>query len=370
MNLEQARDVIAAADAEMAASFAKRMEAVRAVAAYKKERGLPVLDAEQEARVLKSRAELIGDMELRPFYMQFLEAAMEVSKRYQHRLMDGLRVAYSGVEGAFAQIAAGRIFPDGRPEAYPSFEAAYEAAASGACDAAVLPIENSYAGEVGQVLDLMFAGNLFVNGVYDLSVTQNLLGTKNAEIADVRTVLSHPQALGQCRTYLHRHGFEMRTASNTAVAAQTVAETGDKTLAAIASAETAALYGLKILDHDINESRANTTRFAVFSRVENRPVSGGKNGAFLLLFTVKDEAGGLAKAINVISAYNFNMRVLRSRPMKNLPWHYYFYVEAEGDDASENGKKMLSALGHICPVLKVVGRYMASENILQGGETI
>ena len=88
------------------------------------------------------------------------------------------------------------------------------------------------------------------------------------------------------------------------------------------------------------------------------------------MFTVKDEAGALAKAINVIDAYGFNMRVLRSRPVRNLPWHYYFYVEAEGDDASENGKKMLSALGHICPVLKVVGRYRATENIMQGGETI
>ena len=370
MDIQDARNEIASVDEAMAALFVRRMEAVKAVAAYKKERGLPILDREQEARVLQSRSALVEDPELRSFYVQFLQDTMDVSKRYQRRLTEGVRVAYSGVEGAFAHIAAQRIFPDGVRVAYPSFEEAYAAVAQGESDLAVLPIENSYAGEVGQVIDLMFSGDLFVNGVYDLYITQNLLGMPDAAIGDVRTVVSHPQALGQCQDYIRRHGFEALGASNTAKAAQTVAEAGDKSLAAIASAETAELYGLKILDHDINESRTNTTRFAVFSRVEHRPAGRRDSGAFLLLFTVKDEAGGLAKAINVISAYGFNMRVLRSRPMKNLPWHYYFYVEAEGDDASENGRRMIGALRGACPILKVVGRYTATENALQGGESI
>ena len=362
MDLQEARAEIAAADEEMAELFLRRMAAVRHVAAYKKERGLPIEDLTQEARIIEGRSALVSDPELRSFYVRFLRDVIDVSKRYQHRLTEGLRVAYSGVEGAFAHIAAKRIFPDGTPVSYHSFEEAYAAVEAGDCDLAVLPFENSYAGEVGQVLDLMFSGGLHVNGVYDLYVTQNLLGTQDARIEDVKRVLSHPQALAQCESYLRKRGFEPKSAANTAVAAQTVAETGDSSLAAIASAETAALYGLKILDHDINESRANTTRFAVFSRVENRPEAGKRDrGAFLLLFTVKDEAGGLAKAINVISAYDFNMRVLRSRPMKDLPWHYYFYVEAEGDDTSENGRRMLEALRGACPMVKVVGRYAADK---------
>ena len=370
MDIQEARAEIQAADEEIAALFVRRMNAAREVAAYKKTHGLPVLDREQEARVIRDRSALIEDPELRSYYVRFLQDTMDVSKQYQHRLMDGLRVAYSGVEGAFAHIAAGRIFPDGVHVSCPSFEEAYDAVSAGDCDLAVLPIENSYAGEVGQVLDLMFSGDLYVNGVYDLYITQNLLGTKDAEFDDVRTVISHPQALGQCAGYIRRHGFARVNAPNTAKAAQTVAEQGDKHVAAIASADTAALYGLKLLDHDINESRTNTTRFAVFSRAEYRPAGKNESGAFLLLFTVSDEAGGLAKAINVIGDYGFNMRVLRSRPMKNLPWHYYFYVEAEGDDTSENGKKMLDALGSVCPILKVAGRYTATENTLQGGETI
>ncbi len=370
MDLNEARERIRAVDEEMAALFVKRMEAVEAVAAYKRERGLPIEDLAQEARVIEGRSGLIGDEALRDCYVQFLQGTMDVSKRWQRRLMEGLRVAYCGVEGAFAHIAAKRIFPEGTHVPFSSFEAAYKAVEGGGCDLAVLPIENSYAGEVGQVVDLMFAGKLFVNGVYDLAVMQNLLGMPGSLISDVKTVVSHPQALSQCWPYIQKHGFAIRSAVNTAVAAQEVASAGDKTTAAIASAETAALYGLEVLDHDINESRDNTTRFAVFSRTEDRPAQKQKGGAFLLLFTVKDEAGGLAKAVNIISAYDFNMRVLRSRPMKGLPWHYYFYVEAEGNDASENGQKMIAALRGACPIVKVVGRYTAAADARQGGETI
>ena len=364
MDLNEAREAIASIDEQMAALFVQRMEAVRDVAAYKRDRGLPIEDKQQEARVIAQRGALVEDELMRSFYVQFLQDTMDVSKRWQHRLMEGLRVAYCGIEGAFAHIAATRIFPDATLESYQSFEEAYEAVQQGACDVAVLPIENSRTGEVGQVLDLMFAGSLHVNGVYDLSVVQNLLGVPGATLDGVRSVVSHPQALAQCHAYIRAHGFEARSTANTAVAAQQVAEAGDPSVAAIASDETAALYGLQILDHDINEDRSNTTRFAVFSRIEGSSMGGKDDSAFILMFTVKDEAGGLAKAINIISAYDFNMRVLRSHPMKDLPWHYYFYVEAEGDDMSENGQRMVAALKGACQMVKVVGRYSTSDSAL------
>jgi len=370
MDLNEARERIREVDEEMAALFVRRMQAVEAIAAYKRERGLPIEDKAQEARVIEGRSALVADAALRSYYVQFLQETMEVSKRWQHRLMEGLRVAYSGVEGAFAHIAARRIFPDGTPVAYPSFASAYAAVERGECDIAVLPIENSHAGEVGQVIDLLYSGSLFVNGVYDLAVSQNLLGQPGAQKSDVTEVVSHPQALEQCQAYSALCGLTARSAANTAVAAQEVAEKGDRHLAAIASEEAAARFGLQVLDRDINESRSNTTRFAAFSRVEAPGARKQEGGAFLLLFTVKDESGALAKAINIISAYNFNMRVLRSRPMKNLPWHYYFYAEVEGDDRSENGQRMLAALRGACPTAKVAGHYTAAENAQQGGESI
>lgn len=365
-DLEQARAEINEVDEQIAALFQRRMEAVRAVAAYKTAHGLPVLDAAREAAVIERGAARVQDPALRPYYVSVIRNMMEVSKQYQHFLMNGARVAYSGVEGAFAHIAASRIFPDAEKRAYADFAAAYAAAETGACDCAVLPIENSFAGEVGQVLDLAFRGTLTISGVYNLRVAQHLLGVKGAHRGDIRTVVSHPQALSQCEGYIRRHGYTAEQCSNTARAAQSVAERNDPTVAAIASAETAALYGLSVLDHDINENAGNTTRFAVFTRMAPEPPR-SKNSVFLLLFTVNNVAGALAKAINVIGAHGFNMRVLRSRPLKDHAWQYYFYVEAEGDETTEEGQAMMRDLAPHCDLLKVVGHYIPDVTLGEEG---
>ena len=360
--LDDARNRINEADKKMARLFCERMEAVREIAAYKKERGLPVLDEKREEEVIARNTALIEDGDLRPYYSRFLQCEMELSRAYQHRLCEGMKIAYSGVEGAFAAIAAERIFPDGAHIPYKSFSAAYRAVCDGECDCAVLPIENSYAGEVGKVTDLMFSGNLFVNGIYDLVITQNLLGVPGAALGDIKTVVSHPQALAQCEGYIKKHGFDTVEEKNTALAAQGVAEKNDKSTAAIASRETAALYGLEILDHDINESNTNTTRFAVFSGAQTENAGAAKS-SFILMFTVNNSAGSLAKAISVIGSHGFNMKALRSRPMKELAWQYYFYIEAEGDPESDEGHKMLSELAKYCDKLKVVGRYTSEREI-------
>ena len=363
MDLEEARKVIEETDKEMAELFERRMDAVRDVAGYKTERGLQVEDKDRETALIKELSDLIKDEELKPFYVQFLQNNIDVSKRWQHRLMDGVRVAYCGVEGAFSGIAAKRFFPDGTTVPYNSFEAAYESVVDGTCNTAVLPIENSNAGEIGQVIDLMFLGDLYVNGVYELFISQNLLGIPGANKEDITKVISHPQALTQCRNYIKDHDLEIKTSENTALAAKEVMELNDIHTAAIASQEAADLYGLQVLDHDINESRMNTTRFAVFSKAENRNTDKKKGSAFILLFTVKDEVGGLAKAVSVISAFDFNMRVLRSRPMKGLLWHYYFYAELEGDDRSDRGRQMLRTLKGVCHTVKVAGRYSTADDI-------
>jgi chorismate mutase/prephenate dehydratase len=205
-----------------------------------------------------------------------------------------MKVAYSGVPGAFAHIAAKNVFPDGVPLPYGSFREAYEAVESGKCDCAVLPIENSFAGDVAQVIDLMFFGSLLVTGIYDLEIGQNLLGNPSSSVKTVREVVSHPQALDQCAPYIEKHGFVPVEAPNTAVAAKQVAESGRTDIAAIASSETARLYGLNIIDAGINQSSANTTRFAVFSRAGGR--SSESDNHFIMFFTVKNEAGSLTAA--------------------------------------------------------------------------
>ena len=352
--LEEARKIIDEVDEKMAELFTKRMKAVEMIFEHKKKFGLPILEQKREDALIEKNATLVQDETIKGYYIDYLKDVMAISKAYQYRMQNGLKVAYSGVPGAFAYIAAGRIFRNGNRISHRDFKEAYQAVVNGECDVAVLPIENSYAGEVGQTIDLLFSGPLFINGIYELQIQQNLLGVPGAIVDDIKKVTSHQQALGQCHDYIKLRNLEVEEATNTAVAAKMVAEKADKTLGAIASVETADIYGLKVLEANINKSAENTTRFAVFSKVKADTEAFSNS---VLMFTVKNEAGALAKTLNIIGSHGFNMRSLRSRPMKELIWNYYFYVELEGNINSQEGKDMLRALNIFCDKLKVVGIY-------------
>lgn len=352
--LEKARKIINEVDAKMAELFVERMRAAELVYEHKKEFGLPILDLKREQEVIEKNTALIEDGVLKEYYIDYIKNLMSLSRAYQSRLQNGLKVAYSGIEGAFAHIAAGCIYPDGRRVSYGDFKSAYNAVVNGECDTVILPIENSYAGEVGQVIDLIFSGSLFINGIYELPIHQNLLGMSGANITDIKKVISHPQALSQCSEYIKLHKLTSEEANNTAIAAKKVAELGDITVGTIASIETAEIYGLKVLAENINKSAENITRFAALSKVKANTVSFTNS---VLMFSVKHEAGSLAKAIGIIGKYGYNMTALRSRPLKKHSWQYYFYVEIDGSTDTENGKKMLEELNVLCDKLKVAGSF-------------
>lgn len=358
--LDEAREIINRVDSEMAELFLQRMKAAEMVFEHKKEFGLPIYDAKREEAVIEKNAALIEDDIIKGYYIDYIKNLMSVSRAYQYRMQSGLKVAYSGVEGAFAHIAAGRIFPDSNRISFRDFKSAYDAVVNGEADIAVIPIENSYAGEVGQTIDLIFSGGLFINGIYELEIHQNLLGVQNSSVDDIRKVVSHPQALGQCHDYIKFRGFDAEEANNTAIAAKTVAESNDKSLGAIASVETAEIYGLKILEANINKSGENTTRFAVLSKVR------AQSPAFtssVLMFTVKNEAGSLANAISIIGKYGYNMTALRSRPLKKHSWQYYFYVEIDGTTDTDEGQKMIADLNKMCDRLKIAGTFAPHSEI-------
>ena len=272
MEIKEIRDRIDAVDTEMAALFEKRMQVVKEVASYKRERGLPVEDREREQRLIEKHSAEIADERIRSSYIVFQQGLMEISKNWQRSLMDGMYVACAGDAGGAGHNAAKVIFPGSNIVVYDKCREAYRAVSDGECELALLPIENSYSGEVGKVYDLIFSGDLHVNDIYTVNAGES------------------------------------------------------------------------------------TTRYAVLSRVENNPDKGDSSDALLIMFTVKDEIGGLAKAINIISAYEFNMRVLRSRPLKGLQWHYYFYAEIEGNCSGENAERLRRALSASCPVIKITGR--------------
>ncbi|MBQ8896535.1 MAG: chorismate mutase [Clostridia bacterium] len=353
--LDVARNIINATDKEMAKLFEQRMDAVRMVANYKKEHGLPIDDLGREAAIIAKNSSAVENDDYRSYYVDFLRSTIDISKKFQHRLLDGMRVAYSGVVGAFANIAAEKIFPDAICVGYPDFAAAYNAALSGECDCALLPVENSFNGDVGKVLDLAFFGDLYINGVYEAEIVQNLLAPKGTSIEDIKQVVSHPQALGQCAQYIEKHGFEPVEAVNTAVAVKMVAESERRDLAAIGSEEAAEKFGLVKLEGHINESSNNTTRFAVFSR--NRRDYAANDKHFIMLFTVNNTAGSLGRAVSVIGEHGFNLRALKSRPTKDLSWDYYFYAEGEGNLGTFEGKAMLADLSACCSSVKIIASY-------------
>lgn len=353
--LENARERINKIDAEMARLFAERMEAARDVASYKKENGMPIFDAAREAQVIERNSAMVEDEVLRSYYVEFLKYNMKLSKEYQRQLLGGMKVAFCGVRGAFAEAAALKIFPKSQAVSYPSFKDAYRACEEGECDVAVLPIENSFEGDVAPVLDLMFFGSLYAKGIYELEVVHNLLVKPGTRLEDIKEVVSHPQALGQCAKFNEDHGFKVTEMSNTALAAKTVAESDRRDIAAIASQEAGELYGLNVLVPHINTSSANVTRFVVLSRAKETPKESDKK--FILYFTVKNEAGCLGKALSIIGDYGFNLAALKSRPTKELVWDYYFFAEGSGNINGDIGTLMIRKLGDVCSSVKIVGSF-------------
>ena len=344
-------------DKDMAKLFEERMKVVKEVAEYKKANSMPITDSNREDEIVSKNSSLFTDEDTKSYYVNFIKDTMKISKKYQEKIIEGEKVAYSGVEGAYAYLAAKKMFPNANLISTSSFRKAYQSVENGINEKAVLPIENSFAGDIGEVMDLMFFGSLYVNEVYDFSIEHCLLAKDGVKLENIKTVISHPQALMQCSDFIDEYNLKTLEEVNTAVAAKRL---NDNETAVIASKDAASVFGLKVLKEKINNDDSNTTRFASFSRVlshfENYDVS-KKN--FIIVFTVKNEAGALAKCLDIIGAHNFNMRNLCSRPVKNLMWRYFFYCDIEGDMDSPDAKDMFVALKVFCDRLKIVGTYIS-----------
>lgn len=359
MDIKEARVKIEEIDKEMASLFEKRMECAKAIAEYKMENALPIKDIARETSLIERNCSYITDEIMVGYYKNFLRSTIDISCTYQEFIQQGMKVAYNGIEGAYAQIASSKLFPSAAANAYKSFYDAYKSVESGENDVAVLPIENSYAGEIGAVVDLMFNGSLYINNVYDMEISHNLLVKEGTDISEVKKVYSHQQALDQCARLIKEYGFVTEACSSTANAAKLVSEMNDPTVAAIASVEAGEAYGLTVLRSSVQDASNNTTRFAAFSRNQNIPKSSKKlqDENFILMFTVRNQPGALTQALNILGSHGYNMRSLRSRPLKGLQWNYYFYVEVEGNVGCENGEDMLRELSVVCGTLKLVGSY-------------
>ena len=358
--LQQARTEIDGIDAEMAALFERRMRAVADVARYKAETGKPVFDALREATVLDKNTARLQDETLRPYYRAFLQEAMAVSRAYQRAMLGRDTAAYQGVQGAWSHIALRRLFPFSRSISFATWGEVFDAVQNGDAEFGVLPFENSNAGDVSTVLDLLYTHpGLIVARMCDLPIRQDLLGVPGATLAGVRTVISHPQALAQSSVFLQQHALPTQAWSNTADAARHVAELKDPSVAAIASAETADLYGLEILAAGVNADGDNTTRFIVIERADQAPVMTGEGQRLALLFTARHKPGQLAAVLDQIGARGFNMECIKSRPLPHVPFEYYFYVQLVCPAGSTRAdcEALLDTLRADCSTLRLLGAF-------------
>ena len=262
-----------------------------------------------------------------------------------------MKIGYQGTIGAFSHIAASKMFDSAELINFLTFKDVIDGVVSGNIDFGILPIENSYTGEVAMVLDELFDSNVYIIDIYNLPIVQNLIGIKTAQLEEIKQVYSHEQALMQCSNFLKDYNMEMISFANTALASEYVKNMNDPTKAAIASSMTAEIYGLKVLKEEINNNKYNTTKFVVVSK-EIKEV---KN-SFAFMFTVKDGSGALANVLNEISKLNVNLTAISSHSTHDA-WKYYFYCEAEGRLDSRNIQELIEVLEEKCQSFKIVGSY-------------
>ena len=351
-DLQQARIKINEIDAEMAKLFEQRMDCVKAVIAYKKAHDMAVLDVNRERAVIEKNRNLIEQEAYRPYYEAFIRDVMKVSRAYQKASMYHDKVVYAGALGAFSHIEAKELFPDAALVHLPTFQEVVEQVENGDAAYGVLPFENSYTGEVGENMDLILSHDIYIHQMYDLKIEQNLMGIKGAKLSDITQVYSKDQAISQSRKFLEGRGMKLIPYPNTALAAQYVAEEGDIHKAAIASRDTAELYGLEILAENINTSNDNTTRFIVIAN--HLPDQGNRVS---LVFTTAHVTGALAKVMALISERGFNMESIHSRSLKEESFAYYFYVELIADRQSEAFRTLYEEMKGLCKYIKIAGSY-------------
>ena len=281
--------------------------------------------------------------------------------------LSGPRVAFQGVAGAFSQRASLQFAPDAETVGYPTFREGFAAAVAGACHYACLPVENSLAGSINQTYDLLTDSVLHVVGEQIVRVEHNLLAAPGTALADVRRVYSHTQALEQCRGFLLRHGLEAVTDFDTAGAAKLLGEriragtaAGD---AAIASLEAAEMYGLSVLARNIEDMDFNYTRFFILGPDEVTRGPGPQKTSLVL--ATRHRPGDLVRCLEVFPQNGINMTKLESRPRRDKPWSYLFYIDVEGHLDDPSVQEALTGLMRKAAFVKFLGSYPAAPSVAE-----
>lgn len=377
--IEESRNRIDEIDKDIVRLFKERMETAANVAEYKREKGIPVHDPARERQLLGKIAELSGK-EYSDYGKVLYSTILSLSKSYQRALLgidsavydkitsaldetpkifpETAKVACQGVEGAYSGIAAGRLFSLPDITYCPSFDSVFDALDKGECEYGVLPLENSTAGSVVKIYDLMMHHNFSIVKSIRIKIDHCLLTKRGTEFSDIKEVFSHEQAINQCSQFIKEHPeIKFTPVANTAMASKAVSLSERNDVAALSSRHCAELYGLQILSSGIQDQGNNYTRFICISKkLEIYP---GADKTTIMAAT-GDTPGALYQLLSLFFAHGINITKLESRPMPTRDFEYIFYLDLDVSIYSPKLQTVLSELERYSGEFRYLGSYTES----------
>ena len=376
MELNELRLEIDKIDDELVRLFGARMDIAAQIADYKKENGMPILVPSRERAKLADVAKKAGP-DMANYTRVLYSMLFELSRSYQskrngeltqlyHRITDAIEktpklfpqapmVACQGVEGAYSQIACEKIFKNPFIMYFKNFESIFNAIDKGLCQYGILPIENSTAGSVKKVYDLMIKHNFSIVRTFRLKVDHNLLVNKGTKLSDIKEIYSHEQAINQCGDFIHSlEGVNVIPVGNTAIAAQMVANSGRTDVAALSSRSCAELYGLECLQYSVQDKGNNRTRFICISK--NLEIYPGSDKTSIMM-VLNHKPGALYKVLARLYTLGINVTKLESRPIPDREFEFMFYFDLETSIYSEEFVQLMCELDELCEEFKYLGSY-------------
>jgi len=364
-DIDDLRNQIDKIDASLVSLFEKRMEIVVKVAEYKKKNNVEILNKGREEVVIKKNIDLVKNKNLLLEVEEFLSSVMEISRGFQNKSLNSdkilvdtkkLTVGFYGVTGSFSEQALNEYFGEKvNKKAISEFEEIFLELNYGRINYGVIPIENSSTGAISEVYDLLNKYNFYIIGEKYLKISQNLMGIRGSTLDDIKEVYSHSQGIKQSMEFLkgYKH-WKLVPYQSTAKSAQLVKNSQDKTMAAIGSIKAAEIYDLEILQKDVNSNTTNMTRFVIIGKSMEATSKSNKTS---LVISTTHKAGSLCHVLKHFADNNINLLKIESRPIKDKPWEYFFYIDFEGNI---NEKKIVTVIDLIkenSGYFKILGNY-------------
>lgn len=376
MSNQNYREQIDQIDKQLVNLFCKRMDVAKQIAEFKKENNLPVLDLKREREKLASITELSTE-QVKEYTPLLYSLMFELSRSYQNKIIgkkteltekinsaientpklfpQSAFVACQGAEGANSSLACDKLFKNANIMYFSNFEAVFTAIEKGLCAYGVVPIENSTAGTVNSVYDLMMRHKFYIVKSIRLKVDHNLLVKPGVKLENVREIYSHEQAINQCSQFLRSlKDVKIIPCENTAIAAKMVAESDRNDIAAIASKECVKYYGLECIENSIQDKNNNYTRFICISK--NLEIYPGADRTSLMA-TLPHEAGSLYKMLSRFYALGINLNKLESRPLPDKDFEFMFYFDLDTPVYSEQFMQLMDEMQGICESFSYLGSY-------------